>query len=32
MNPEWNGEMMQVTNDAAANGYVRRQYRPGWSL
>lgn len=28
----WNGEKMEVTNDAEANAYVRRQYRPGWSL
>jgi len=28
----WDGEKMQVTNDAAANAYVRRQYRKGWSL
>ena len=28
----WNGEKMEVTNDAEANGYVRRQYRQGWTL
>ncbi|MGO8746554.1 MAG: Gfo/Idh/MocA family protein [Thermoguttaceae bacterium] len=28
----WNGEKMEVTNDAQANAYVRRQYRPGWPL
>jgi len=28
----WNGEKMEVTNDAEANAYVRREYRPGWSL
>jgi predicted dehydrogenase len=28
----WDGEKMQVTNDPAANAYVRRQYRQGWSL
>jgi predicted dehydrogenase len=28
----WDGEKMQVTNDAAANAYVRRQYRTGWTL
>jgi predicted dehydrogenase len=28
----WNGEKMEVTNDADANAYVRRQYRKGWSL
>jgi len=28
----WNGEAMEVTNDADANAYVRRQYREGWHL
>ncbi len=28
----WDGENMRVTNDSTANGYVRRQYREGWSL
>ena len=28
----WDGEKMQVTNDSAANGYVRRRYRKGWTL
>jgi predicted dehydrogenase len=28
----WNGEAMEITNDPAANAYVRRQYREGWSL
>jgi len=28
----WNGEAMEVTNDADANAYVRRQYRDGWHL
>jgi predicted dehydrogenase len=28
----WNGATMEVTNDADANAYVRRQYRPGWTL
>ena len=28
----WDGEQMKVTNDAAADAYVRRQYRPGWTL
>ncbi len=28
----WDGEKMEVTNDAAANEYVRRTYRAGWSL
>jgi len=28
----WDGEKMEVTNDAAANAFVRRQYREGWTL
>ena len=28
----WDGEKMEVTNNAEANKYVRRQYRQGWSL
>jgi predicted dehydrogenase len=28
----WDGEKMEVTNDADANAYVRRQYREGWQL
>ena len=28
----WDGQNMQVTNDPAANAFVRRQYRDGWSL
>ncbi len=28
----WDGENMRVTNDSAANSYVRRQYRSGWQL
>ncbi len=28
----WNGEAMEVTNDEAANAYVRREYREGWHL
>jgi predicted dehydrogenase len=28
----WDGEKMEVTNDAEANAYVRRQYRRGWGL
>ncbi|MHB8973282.1 MAG: Gfo/Idh/MocA family protein [Pirellulaceae bacterium] len=28
----WNGEKMEVTNNADANAYVRRQYRQGWTL
>jgi predicted dehydrogenase len=28
----WDGEKMAVTNDKDANAYVRRQYRPGWTL
>ena len=29
---EWDGENMTVTNDEAANAYVKRIYREGWSL
>ena len=28
----WDGLKMEVTNDAEANAYVKRQYREGWSL
>jgi predicted dehydrogenase len=28
----WDGEKMRVTNDAAADAFVRRPYREGWSL
>jgi len=28
----WDGLKMEVTNDASANSYVRRQYRQGWNL
>jgi predicted dehydrogenase len=28
----WNGAAMEVTNDADANAYVKRQYREGWKL
>lgn len=28
----WNGEQMKVTNDAAADAFVRRQYREGWTI
>jgi len=28
----WDGEKMQVTNDAEANQYVQRKYRQGWTL
>ncbi|MBN1342871.1 MAG: Gfo/Idh/MocA family oxidoreductase [Phycisphaerae bacterium] len=28
----WDGEKMEVTNDPAANAFVRRQYREGWTL
>jgi predicted dehydrogenase len=28
----WDGEKMEVTNNAEANKYVRRTYRQGWSL
>ncbi|MBV9126309.1 MAG: Gfo/Idh/MocA family oxidoreductase [Planctomycetes bacterium] len=29
---EWNSEELRVTNDPAANEYVQRKYRQGWSL
>jgi hypothetical protein len=28
----WDAENMKVTNIAAANKYVRKEYRQGWSL
>lgn len=28
----WDGQKMEVTNDADANAYVRREYRQGWTL
>ena len=28
----WDGLKMEVTNDIEANGYVKRQYREGWTL
>jgi predicted dehydrogenase len=28
----WDGEKMEVTNDADANTFVRREYRAGWTL
>ncbi len=28
----WDGAKMEVTNDKEANGYVKREYRAGWSL
>ena len=28
----WKGEQMKVTNDNAADAFVRRQYREGWTL
>jgi hypothetical protein len=28
----WDGQAMKVTNDPAADAYVRRTYRKGWSL
>jgi predicted dehydrogenase len=28
----WNGEQMKVTNDSAADAFVRRTYREGWTL
>jgi len=36
LNPDkvllWDGENMRMTNDEAANGFVRPKYREGWSL
>ena len=29
---EWDGPNMKVTNDEAANQYLQREYREGWSL
>jgi len=29
---EWDGDTLQVTNDAEANALVRKEYRDGWSL
>jgi len=29
---EWNGPAMKVTNDEAANQFLRRKYREGWGL
>ena len=28
----WDGLNMQITNDEAANAYVKRDYREGWSI
>ena len=28
----WDGPKMEVTNDPEANGYVKREYRNGWTL
>jgi hypothetical protein len=28
----WDGPSMKVTNDEAANRFLRREYRPGWGL
>lgn len=28
----WDGQRMQFTNHAAANDYLQREYRPGWTL
>ncbi len=28
----WDGQAMKVTNDEAANAYVRREYREGWKI
>lgn len=29
---EWDGPNLKITNDAAANRWLRREYREGWSL
>ena len=29
---QWDGEKMKVTNDAAADAFVRRKYREGYSI
>ena len=29
---EWDGQNMVVTNHKEANGYIRREYRKGWTL
>ena len=29
---EWDGPNLKITNDAAANRFLRREYRQGWSL
>ncbi|MBN1359848.1 MAG: Gfo/Idh/MocA family oxidoreductase [Sedimentisphaerales bacterium] len=29
---EWDGENMRMTNDETANGFVKPQYREGWTL
>jgi predicted dehydrogenase len=29
---EWDGPECRVTNDSAANGYVKTEYRSGWTL
>jgi hypothetical protein len=28
----WDGDNMKITNDQAANEYIRQPYRSGWSL
>ena len=28
----WDGPNMEITNNADANAYVKRDYRDGWSL
>jgi len=32
MKLEWDAENMEVTNCPAANQYIRREYRHGWTL
>jgi hypothetical protein len=29
---EWDAEKMKVTNTSAADHFIRRDYRSGWSL
>jgi hypothetical protein len=29
---QWDGPNLRVTNDEAANRYLHREYRSGWSL
>jgi hypothetical protein len=29
---EWDGPNLRITNDAAANQHLKREYRRGWEL